>query len=97
MLEVLRLDHFAGCLNQTFRAALNDGDIEFVLVEARPLPATMPGGARDPFSLVFRNESALLFPQQIYRMSHGQVGSFDIFLVPIARDRDGFLYQAVFN
>lgn len=97
MLEVLRLDHFAGCLNQTFRAALNEGDIEFVLVEARPLPATMPGAARDPFSLVFRNGSALLFPQQIYRMNHERVGSFDIFLVPVARDRDGFLYQAVFN
>lgn len=97
MLELLRLDHFAGCLNQTFRAALNDGDIEFVLVEAQPMPSAMPGAARDPFSLVFRNGSPLLFPQQMYRMSHERIGAFDIFLVPIARDREGFLYQAVFN
>ena len=55
MLELLRLEHFAGRLNETFRAALKEGDIEFVLVEARPLPAAMPGAARDPFSLVFRN------------------------------------------
>lgn len=97
MLELLRLEHFAGRLNETFRAALKEGDIGFVLVEARPLPAAMPGAARDPFSLVFRNDSALLFPQQIYRMNHELVGSFDVFLVPVARDRDGFLYQAVFN
>lgn len=97
MLELLRLEHFAGRLNETFRAALKEGDIEFVLVEARPLPAAMPGAARDPFSLVFRNTSALLFPQQIYRMNHELVGSFDVFLVPVARDLDGFLYQAVFN
>lgn len=97
MLELLRLEHFAGRLNETFRAALNEGDIEFVLVEARPLPNNMPNAARDPFSLVFRNNSALLFPQQNYRMSHAQVGSFDIFMVPVARDRDGFLYQAIFN
>jgi hypothetical protein len=30
-------------------------------------------------------------------MSHASVGEFGIFLVPIARDRDGFIYQALFN
>lgn len=97
MLEVLQLQHFAGRLNETFRAALNEGDIEFVLVEATPLPHGMPNSLRAPFSLVFRNSSALLFPQQTYRLQHEQVGAFDIFMVPVARDRDGFLYQAIFN
>lgn len=96
-MNLLMLDHFAGCLNETFHAGINDGEIDFVLVEAQPLPESMPNPARAPFSLVFRNTSALLFPQQIYRMRHPRAGDFDIFLVPIARDRDGFLYQAVFN
>ena len=96
-MELLTLDHFAGCVNETFHAALNDGDIEFVLVEARPLQAAAPGQARVPFSLLFRNGAALLFPQQIYQMRHPRVGSVGIFLVPIAREREGFLYQAVFN
>jgi hypothetical protein len=52
---------------------------------------------REPFSLLFRNESAVLFPQRTYAMSHDGVGEFGIFLVPIARDRDGFIYQALFN
>lgn len=96
-MELLTLDHFAGCVNQTFHAALNDGDIEFVLVEARPIGAAAPGQARAPFSLLFRNGAALLFPQQIYRMRHPSVGDVGIFLVPVAREREGFLYQAIFN
>jgi hypothetical protein len=55
------------------------------------------GAGREPFSLLFRNTAPLLFPQQTYRMTHARVGSVDIFLVPVAREREGFLYQAVFN
>jgi hypothetical protein len=96
-MDLLTLEQFAGCLNDSFRAALNDGDIEFVLVEARPLPNAPPGGARAPFSLLFRNGSVLLFPQQTYLMRHPQLGEFGMFLVPVAREREGFLYQAIFN
>ena len=96
-MQLLTLEHFAGCLNETFRAALNEGDVEFVLVEARPLPNVPPNPMRAPFSLLFRNSAALLFPQQTYLMSHPRLGETAIFLVPIAREREGFLYQAVFN
>ncbi|MFY2762814.1 DUF6916 family protein [Arenimonas sp. MALMAid1274] len=96
-MELLTLDHFSGCVNETFHAALREGEIEFVLVDARPLPPGPPKAARAPFSLLFRNGSALLFPQQIYRMRHDRVGHFDLFLVPVAREREGFLYQAIFN
>lgn len=97
MLELLRLEHFAGRLNETFRAALKEGDIEFVLVEARPLDKAPPNALRQPFSLLFRNSAALLFPQQTYRMRHPRGQYLDIFIVPIAREREGFLYQAIFN
>ena len=30
-------------------------------------------------------------------MTHAVLGTFGIFLVPVARDSGGFLYQAVFN
>lgn len=52
---------------------------------------------RAPFSLLFRNTAAFLFPQQIYAMRHPRIGEVGIFLVPIAQERAGFLYQAVFN
>jgi hypothetical protein len=96
-MDLLSLDHFAGCLNETFSADLQGMQVAFVLVEALPLQGRVPSAQRAPFSLVFRNESALLFPQQIYRMHHPRLGDTDIFLVPVAQDRGGFLYQAVFN
>lgn len=96
-MELLTLEHFAGCLNETFRTRLQDVDLEFVLVEARPIPASGPQRARDPFSLLFLNSAAVVFPQQIYRMQHPRLGDLGIFLAPIARNRDGFVYEAVFN
>ena len=97
-MELLTLEHFAGCVNETFTAALNDMSVEFVLVEARPLTQGQAQNPhRVPFSLLFRNTSPILFPQQTYPMRHPRVGEVGIFLVPIAQERAGFLYQAVFN
>lgn len=96
-MELLTLEHFAGCVNETFLAAINDMDLEFVLVEARPLQTPAQNPVRAPFSLLFRNTSPILFPQQIYAMRHTRVGEVGIFLVPVAQERAGFLYQAVFN
>lgn len=96
-MDLLTVEHFAGCVNETFRASINEGEIDFVLVEARPVPPPPGSLMRAPFSLLFRNTSSFLFPQQIYRMRHGRVGEVGIFLVPVARERQGFLYQAIFN
>ncbi|GAB3385493.1 DUF6916 family protein [Lysobacter fragariae] len=96
-MDLLTLDDFASHVNETFPAALNDGEVPFVLVEARAMQAPQIIGARAPFSLLFRNSSSFLFPQQIYRMRHPRIGDVGIFLVPVAREREGFLYQAVFN
>lgn len=99
-MQAFALEHFAGLLNQRFTVSLeSDGETSFVLVEARPLPvtATPQQASRAAFSLLFRSEAAVLFPQKIYSMSHAALGRFGIFMVPVARDRDGFIYQAVFN
>ncbi|MEO7065994.1 MAG: hypothetical protein ABI114_03720 [Rhodanobacter sp.] len=97
-MQILQLEHFAGQLNQIFIVDVAESRAPFVLVEARPLdqPALVDQ-SRHPFSLLFRNEAAIVFPQRIYNMHHEATGEFGIFLTAIARDRDGFLYQAVFN
>ncbi len=96
-MDLLSLEQFAGCINETFSASFDGMDVPFVLVEARPVQAQAREVMRAPFSLLFRNASAFLFPQRIYAMRHPRVGDIGIFLVPIARDRDGFIYQALFN
>ncbi len=96
-MRMLTLEDFAGLVNETFAASLQDAEVPFVLVEARPLPAHPGLATRPPFSLLFRNAASFLLPQQIYAMRHPRLGEVGIFLVPIAREREGFLYQAVFN
>jgi hypothetical protein len=97
-MQILTLEHFAARLNETFAVDVDQGRTPFVLLEAAPLPhRNMQGIVREPFSLVFHNASAVLFPQRIYQMMNPNIGEFGIFLVPIGRNQDGFLYQAVFN
>ena len=95
-MELLTLQHFSAHVNETFNAQLDDSEVPFVLVEARSVQGS-PGAMREPFSLLFRNGSSFLFPQQTYVMRHPGLGEVGIFLVPVAREREGFLYQAVFN
>lgn len=96
-MDLLTLEHFAGCVNESFAADYDGMQMEFVLVEARPLPQSHPAQLRAPFSLLFRNAAPIVFPQKIYPLRHARVGEVGIFLVPIAQERAGFLYQAVFN
>jgi hypothetical protein len=98
-MQFLALEHFAGHIRETFTVVLDqNGQSNFVLMEASPLSApVVPGMVRAPFSLLFHSEAAVLLPQKIYQMTHPALGTFGIFLVPVARDRNGFLYQAIFN
>ena len=96
-MDLLTLEHFAGCLNETFLADMQGMEAAFVLVEVKPLQGSLQGSHRAPFSLLFHNGSPVLFPQQTYRLRHPALGELDVFLVPVAQNRDGFVYQAVFN
>src|ERR1700754_2875636 len=74
-MDFLRLDHFAPHLNETFMVEIDRVRTPFVLVEARPLPyRPAPGLVREPFSLLFRNEAAIVFPQGTYNMSNPGMG-----------------------
>lgn len=97
-MQDLTLQHFAEHLNTHFTVGTEHGDTAFTLLEAQPLSTPLlEGMTRSPFSLLFHNPSQVLFPQGIYRMSHPDTGDVEIFLVPVARREQGFVYQAVFN
>ncbi|MFK0278484.1 DUF6916 family protein [Ensifer sp. NPDC090286] len=97
-MELLTLQHFAGCVGQAFDLSLGESTMPLTLAEATPgTTQIMPGMLRAPFSLVFRSGSAIVLPQQIYRLKNASLGALDIFLVPVARDKQGIVYQAVFN
>lgn len=49
------------------------------------------------YSLVFRGPLEQPLQQGLFPMSHKKMGNGDLFLVPIAREGDGYRYEAVFN
>jgi len=96
---VLTEESFSQNLNTKFRVradAPRAFELELVEVKGwRTRPEEQQGMER--FSLSFRGPDDIFMPQNTYTLEHERMGEFQIFLVPIARDDDGFTYQAVFN
>ena len=76
------------------------GDHQTVSVELIESTALTPQTTRDdlpiradPFSLVFKGDRDMTMAQQIYEVRHPDLGSFELFLVPIGFGE----YEAVFN
>jgi hypothetical protein len=96
--NIVQLEHFAGRVNEGFEVDLGTSAVAMTLVEAKPLPVNpFPGMLRNPFALLFNSSSPVLLPQRIYRMKNATLGVLEMFIVPVARNKDGIVYQAVFN
>jgi Domain of unknown function (DUF6916) len=96
-LDKVRLEHFTPCLNQDFEVVLADGTLPVKLIEAKQWGPDQPPDVRQPFTLTFRVERNLRFPQGIYRMKNAQLGEIEIFLVQVAADQNSSTLEAVFN
>jgi hypothetical protein len=90
---------FTKNVNTNFRVELESPKpIELKLIAVTPRasePHEQAGMER--FSVVFSGPADVFLPQNTYRMTHPEMGEFDIFLVAIAREADGFRYEAVYN
>ena len=51
----------------------------------------------ETFTLIFRGDPSKIHPQRTYPLEHATIGEFDLFLVPVGRDQQGTMYEAVFN
>jgi hypothetical protein len=96
-LATVRLEEFAACLNQDFEIVFSDGALPAKLVEAKQWGPDQPANVRQPFTLTFRTERGLRFPQGTYKMRHADLGEMEIFLVQIAADQNSSTLEAVFN
>jgi hypothetical protein len=94
----LNFETFAPRTNETFSIELAGSWIDVTLVQAVKLPVrAFPGIRRDPFRLLFKCPKLTILPQNTYSIRNATMGKFDIFIVPVGRDRDGIVYEAVFN
>jgi len=106
MHEVLTIEHFRPLKDKPFCLELEEvGRIELVLCEVTDLgPRTGVGdsGRDRTFSLMFRSgllgpEKNMYLTQGTYKLGQEDLGSLDIFLVPIGPDKAGMRYEAIFN
>jgi len=98
MPEELTHATFAGLVGQTFQAGPEGTKpLPLELIAAKLLPVQPGWAGRPPFSLVFRGPREPWLPQRIYAVWHEALQNAVLFLVPIGTDRDGMLYQAIFN
>jgi hypothetical protein len=99
MLEQLTGAGFLPYLHQTFTIYLDDqSPYPLELVSVQELGEAYQPGSRRPFSLVFSNPRQDAFlPQRIYPLEHPEMGSLELFLVPLGTDKNGMRYEAIFT
>ena len=103
MLDTFTINTFTGQEGTTFQLALASGAaLEATLLQVTSLKAKGPSGEdlprnRVPFSLLFRVPSPTRFEQRTYTIEHPAIGKFELFLVPIGHEPDGYRCEAVFT
>jgi hypothetical protein len=88
-------EEFTKHVNTKFQVE-NEGDIpvELELIDISELKLHP---RQVEFSLEFRSPLNMFLNQGVHNFTHDQMGQFELFIVPIKQDAQGFYYQAVFN
>ena len=96
---LLLFEDFSDKVGQAFVINFADAQaMSLTLTEAKPLKALpLPPNGRPPFSLIFTGEAERLLAQHLYWLEHEAMGQVELFLVPVGKSPQGFLYQALFN
>jgi hypothetical protein len=103
MLQSFSQDTFSGRVGQPFRLFIAEAQaLELSLSQVQALgpqnaAARTDRPTRAPFSLVFLGPPSPVLPQRTYRFEHEQLGTFEIFIVPIGSDQAGTRYEAIFT
>lgn len=97
MLDKLHSSNFRPHLNQPFRIQLTDSEpIDLTLMSVTELGQANKPETRRPFSLIFLGPVSQRFlGQSIYRLEHEQMGSFELFIVPIGPEAGRMRYEAI--
>ncbi len=95
MIYDLTRDEMAEYVNTPF-AVVNApaAPVTVQLTEVTPRRATP---RQEIFSLLFHGPADHFLPQHTYTLRHEQLGEFDLMLVPVEKDAEGFIYEAAFN
>jgi hypothetical protein len=96
MLENLSLATFTELLQSDFRIRTS-GDQPAVAVKLVQADDRGSTPHQEQFAILFHGPLELALRQGLYQMEQEQLGSFDLFIVPVGRDARGYQYEAIFN
>jgi hypothetical protein len=102
-LDSLTAAAFAQHLKSVFRLQTGGEPLPLELVEVQRAsyaddPAAVgPAGRREPFNLLFRGPRSPYVRQGTHRLEHDEIGTLEIFLVPVGPDAAGMRYEAIFT
>jgi hypothetical protein len=100
MLEDLTPSSFEKLVGDQFSLILDDQsrlDLELVSVTPGPSGGDETESRRDPFSIILRGPLEPVLPQRIYPLENQELGTLELFIVPIGPDESGMQYEAVFG
>jgi hypothetical protein len=97
MLEALTKENWEASLNKDFQVQIDDQSaVDMRLVSVSGFGRSL-NGRREAYSLLFQGPDQPMLVQRIYRILQPQLGSMDIFLVPVGRVAGSIQYEAVFT
>jgi hypothetical protein len=95
MLETWTQPALAAHLHTNFHVQHErEGVVELELIEVSDLQRT---ARQEIYSIVFRGPLNQPLGQGMYQIEHVGLETGALFIVPIAREEDGYRYEAVFN
>ena len=87
-------ENFNNHLNTRFQVDGNGEHVELLLIEVSELRQSK---GQEQFSIVFRGPIDQPMAQGMRQFRHSEMGGFELFIVPIKQDGEGYQYEAVFN
>jgi hypothetical protein len=94
-------EEFSRHVNTKFRVNVDaPSPIDLELVEVKGYPYKDQQNEQkgmERFSVHFYGPGNAYLPQATYKLTHDSMGEIALFLVPLAQNERGFLYEAVFN
>ena len=94
MTETATIETFSQLTNKKF--VMHFGESQSTELELVNVADVGSSDRQIQFSLVFVGRNAPVM-QGIYRLEHDELGTFDLFLVPIGMDQNGIQFEAIFN
>ena len=95
MEPALTHEEFSKHVNTKFQVGVDENtnvDVDLISIsELKVYPQ------QEEFSLQFRGPLDRFLDQGVRNFSHEQMGQFELFIVPIKKDAQGFYYEVIFN